>query len=136
MSEVSPPAFETRQCAAKNLDQVIATQIQDGKLGAAQKMFNDCITTRALQAATKNQEAESPQLAQNIADKPPGKAQDSSDTERTDGMLAGRAVWQTPQLVSQAIDELKYEVRKDLTKAKFAHPEYADMLDGVAIDDK
>jgi hypothetical protein len=136
--------FDARPCLTKNLDQVLADQIQAGQLGAAQKLFSECINTRALNQSVSQQrvELDSGEKARDWKRKaldggaPDADAQEKpQEQEKGGGMAAVIGMWQAPQLVSQAIDTLKSDVRQDLVKAKFAHPEYADMLDGVNVND-
>ncbi|MDR3614849.1 MAG: hypothetical protein P4L53_14920 [Candidatus Obscuribacterales bacterium] len=139
--------FDARQCIAKNLDQVLADQIQAGHIGAAQKLFSDCINTRALNESVQQQRADSKAgeeardwkrkaLDGGAADAQEPPKDQPKEQEKGGGLAAVIGMWQAPQLVSQAIDTLKSEVRMDLKEAHYAHPEYADMLDGVSVDDK
>jgi hypothetical protein len=139
--------FDARQCVAKNLDQVLADQIQAGQLGAAQKLFSDCINTRALNDSIRQQKADldagedtrdwkRKQLNGAPADAQEQQQKAPKEHERGGGLAAVVGMWQAPLLVSQATDTLKSQVRQDLIKSKYAHPEYANILDGVNVNDQ
>jgi hypothetical protein len=149
MSDINANSgFDSRQCIAKDFDQVLANQIQAGQMGAAQKLFSECINTRALNESVRQQQADlkagedARDWKRKVLDGAPPDAQEKSkdqqpkEQEKGGGLAGVIAMWQAPQLVSQAIDSLKNDVRMDLKKANFAHPEYADMLDGVNVNDQ
>ena len=133
-------------CLATDFEQKLADSIITNHLGAAQKMFAHCINTRALQTSV-NQQARDQEVGRDLRRESrdglggsrPGASPSLADTEQPQGDDDGRkgggmagviAMWQAHSC-RQEIDSVKAQVKQKLKKANFAHPEYADKLDGV-----
>jgi hypothetical protein len=96
--------FDSRQCIAKNLDQVLANQIQAAQLCATQKLFSAWINTRALNESVRQQSVDlaAGEDARDCKRKElnggqPDAQQQPKEQERGGGSMAIIGNWQAPR---------------------------------------
>jgi hypothetical protein len=124
--------FDHRVCLGQSYEQLLAEKIEHVGLGAAQALFEACRHTHALgTSVTNHADEQTAELAASGVENP-DKPSGGANTERN--LVLG--LIRSAQIESQDIDTVKADVKGLLKKHGFPHPEFADKLDGVNVDDR